>query len=140
MSSGQTRDFVLVYVNGQEHRIFGELAFMQLADYLRCERGLCGTKIVCAEGDCGACTVLVGRRDSSGKLEYKPLNSCIQGMYQLDCSHVITVEGLTPGEQLNPIQQSMVDCHGAQCGYCTPGFVVSLAALFEKCAHEDGQL
>ncbi len=140
MSSGQSRDYVLVYVNGQEHRVRDELAFMQLADYLRYEQGLYGTKIVCAEGDCGACSVLIGRKNEAGRLEYKPLNSCIQAMYQLDLAHVITVEGLTPGDSLSPIQQAMVDCHGAQCGFCTPGFIVSLAALFDKSAEQDSPL
>jgi xanthine dehydrogenase small subunit len=136
MSSGRTRDYILFYVNGREHKLTGQSAFMQLSDYLRAELGLCGTKVVCAEGDCGACTVMVGRPASNGKLSYKPLNSCIQAMYQLDCAHVVTVEGLTPEQELSAIQQSMVECHGAQCGFCTPGFVVSLAAMFEDIAAE----
>ena len=136
MSSGRIRDYILFYVNGREYRVTGHHAFMQLSDYLRAELGLCGTKVVCAEGDCGACTVLVGRAADSGKLSYKPLNSCIQTIYQLDCAHIVTVEGLTPEQQLSPIQQSMVECHGAQCGFCTPGFVVSLAAMFEDIAEK----
>jgi xanthine dehydrogenase small subunit len=134
MSSGTIRDYIVFYVNGRECRVTGQHAFMQLSDYLRAELGLCGTKVVCAEGDCGACTVLVGRTGNDDKLSYKPLNSCIQTIYQLDCAHIVTVEGLTPEQQLSPIQESMVECHGAQCGFCTPGFVVSLAAMFEDIA------
>jgi xanthine dehydrogenase small subunit len=80
---------------------------------------------------------LDGSKDSSGqKLDYVPVNSCIQYLYQLDCSHLITVEGLKVEGQLNPVQQSMVDHNGAQCGYCTPGFVVAMCGLANdlKCA------
>jgi xanthine dehydrogenase small subunit len=107
--------------------------FQPASDYLRLDLGKCGTKVVCAEGDCGACSVIIGRldgsKDSSGqKLDYVPVNSCIQYLYQLDCSHLITVEGLKVEGQLNPVQQSMVDHNGAQCGYCTPGFVLLCVA------------
>ena len=121
-----------MFVNGKEHRVRGESAFLPLSDYLRYELGACGTKVVCAEGDCGACSVLIGRK-AGDRLQYKAVNGCIQYMFQLDCSHVVTVEGLADSGDLNPIQQSMVDCHGAQCGYCTPGFVVALCGLFEEC-------
>lgn len=130
------RDYILLYINGTEHRVTGEKAFLPLSDYLRCDLGKCGTKVVCAEGDCGACSVLVGRlprQDNGGPaLQYKPLNGCIQFMHQLDCSHIITVEGVALGDRLSPVQESMVDCHGAQCGYCTPGFIVAMTALFEN--------
>jgi xanthine dehydrogenase small subunit len=139
MSTGQSRDFIFLYVNGREHKVKDSQAFMTLADWLRYAQGLCGTKIVCAEGDCGACSVLVGSTtpaassaDSTGStgFTYRPINACIQKMYQLDLRHVVTVEGLTPEAGLSPVQQAMVDCHGAQCGYCTPGFVVALSAFF----------
>ncbi|HEY9678358.1 MAG TPA: FAD binding domain-containing protein [Drouetiella sp.] len=125
------RDYILLYVNGREHRIRGEQAFVPITDYLRYDNGLCGTKVVCAEGDCGACTALVGHLEGD-KIVYRAVNSCIQFLFQLDCSHVITVEGLKLDQQLNAVQQSMVDCHGAQCGYCTPGFVVALCGLYDK--------
>lgn len=135
------RDYILLYINGQEQRINGAQAFQPASDYLRLDLGKCGTKVVCAEGDCGACSVIIGRlegnKDSSGqKLDYVPVNSCIQYLYQLDCSHLITVEGLKVEGQLNPVQQSMVDHNGAQCGYCTPGFVVAMCGLANdlKCA------
>ncbi len=103
---------------------------MPLSSYLRYEQGATGTKVVCAEGDCGACTVLLGKRMGE-EIEYKPVNSCILFMHQLDCSHIVTVEGVKPGEELNPVQQAMVDHHGAQCGYCTPGIIVSMCSLFD---------
>jgi xanthine dehydrogenase small subunit len=131
MSSGPTRDYILLYVNGKEHRVRDESAFLPLSDYLRYELGACGTKVVCAEGDCGACSVLIGKV-AGNELQYKTVNGCIQYMFQLDCAHVITVEGLADNDVLNPVQQTMVDCHGAQCGYCTPGFVVALSGLFEE--------
>jgi xanthine dehydrogenase small subunit len=141
------RDYILLYINGQEQRITGSQAFQPASDYLRLDLGKCGTKVVCAEGDCGACSVIIGRLDpkldakdnsNSQKLDYVPVNSCIQYLYQLDCSHLITVEGLKVEGQLNPVQQSMVDHNGAQCGYCTPGFVVAMCGLANdlKCAGE----
>lgn len=133
MPEGLTRDYVLLYVNGREQRIYGDDVFQPASDYLRLGLMHCGTKVVCAEGDCGACSVLVGRPSADGgKLVYVPLNSCIQYLYQLDCTHVITVEGLGSATCLNPVQASMVDHHGAQCGYCTPGFVVAMTALAER--------
>jgi xanthine dehydrogenase small subunit len=124
------RDFLLLHINGVPHRIEGETAFQSLSRYLRYEQRATGTKIVCEEGDCGACTVLVGRVENGG-LRYRPINSCIQFLFQLDCTSVITVEGLAKGGELTPIQTAMVDCHGAQCGYCTPGFVMALAGMYE---------
>ncbi|MFA6211000.1 MAG: FAD binding domain-containing protein [Candidatus Obscuribacterales bacterium] len=131
------RDYILLYINGQEQRISGAQAFQPASDYLRLDLGKCGTKVVCAEGDCGACSVMIGKLDSTGqKLDYVPVNSCIQYLYQLDCSHLVTVEGLRVEGQLNPVQQSMVDHNGAQCGYCTPGFVIAMCGLANdlKCA------
>ena len=125
------RDYLLLYVNGQRHAIRGESAFTCLTDFLRQERQLTGTKVVCAEGDCGACTVLVGRSGARG-LRYETRDACIQFLYQLDCTHVVTVEGLgTTGGLLHPVQEAMVEHHGSQCGYCTPGFVMALAGVFE---------
>lgn len=133
------RDYILLYINGQEHRVSGKQAFIPITDYLRGDLAACGTKVVCAEGDCGACTVMIGRAEG-GKLVYKPVNACIQYIFQLDCSHIITVEGLKVNGELNPIQEAMVECHGAQCGYCTPGFVVAMCAMADrrKCAEVSG--
>jgi xanthine dehydrogenase small subunit len=117
------RDHVRFFLNGQEQIVRGDAAFVTLAEFLRLNCGLPGTKIVCAEGDCGACTVLVGRP----RVQYIPVDACIQFIFQLDGMHVITVEGLPQNGDLHPAQQAMVDCHGSQCGYCTPGFVMAMA-------------
>ena len=94
-----------------------------LLDYLRQDRGLTGTKEGCNEGDCGACTVMV--RDATGR---RALNACILLMPQLHGREVTTVEGLSPPEgPLHPVQQAMIDHHGSQCGFCTPGIVMALA-------------
>lgn len=130
MTAG-SRDFVLLYVNGTRYEVRGERVFQSLSDFLRREVGLVGTKIVCAEGDCGACAVLIGRIESDNpkQLFYAAADSCILFLWQLDRTHVVTVEGLSCNGSLHPVQQAMVDCHGSQCGFCTPGFVMQLTDL-----------
>jgi xanthine dehydrogenase small subunit len=101
-----------------------------LLDFLRIDRNLRGTKEGCAEGDCGACTVLVGRL-LDGQLKYETVNACIRFVGSLDGCHVVTVDSLAvPGGPLHPVQQAMVDTHASQCGFCTPGFVMSLYGLW----------
>jgi|GEM_PF-15291 len=148
------RDYILFYVNGHRYEVSGADAFLSLADFLRRKLGLIGTKIVCSEGDCGACTVLVGRpKASSGQpdspLAYASIDACIQFVFQLDGTQVITIEGLNrmPGQRecgaspgaveyadighLHGVQQALVDCHSSQCGFCTPGFVMAMVGLHE---------
>jgi xanthine dehydrogenase small subunit len=101
-----------------------------LIDYLREVEGATGTKEGCGEGDCGACTVALGRL-RSGKLAYEPVNACIQLLGQVDGAEVVTVEDLVqPDGTLHPVQAAMVEKHASQCGFCTPGFVMSLFALY----------
>jgi xanthine dehydrogenase small subunit len=100
-----------------------------LLDFLRLERCLTGTKEGCAEGDCGACTVLIGRL-ADGAPAYETVNACIRFVGSLHGTHVVTVEHLASDGALHPVQQAMVDCHGSQCGFCTPGFVMSLYGLW----------
>lgn len=126
------RDSIVFYVNGRRIEARGAEAFLTLAEFLRGPLGLTGTKVVCAEGDCGACAVLAGRAEE-GRLRYRAINSCIQFVYQQDGAHIVTVEGLAAagGGRLHAAQESMIERHGSQCGFCTPGFVISLTALFE---------
>ena len=101
-----------------------------LLDFLRLDRKLRGTKEGCAEGDCGACTVLVGQL-FNGQLKYESVNACIRFVGSLDGCHVVTVEALAGADgSLHPVQQAMVDTHASQCGFCTPGFVMSLYGLW----------
>jgi xanthine dehydrogenase small subunit len=126
-------DHVLVYVNGRRHEVRGRGVFLSLSDFLRRAEGLVGTKIVCSEGDCGACTVLIGRAAADGsRLVYRPVDSCIQFMFQLDGTHVVTVEGIGGEESPSAVQQAMIECHGSQCGFCTPGFVVAMTGILEE--------
>jgi xanthine dehydrogenase small subunit len=101
---------------------------MTVLDYLRQMEHLTGTKEGCNEGDCGACTVVVARPEG-GQLRYRAVNACIQFLGTLDGCQLLTVEHLAKAGQLHPVQQAMVDCHGSQCGFCTPGFVMSLFAM-----------
>ncbi|MCA3443813.1 MAG: xanthine dehydrogenase small subunit [Rhodobacter sp.] len=110
-------------LNGTPVRVAGEPATRSLLDWLRDTRHLTGTKEGCNEGDCGACTVMV--TDAAGS---RALNSCILFLPQLHGKAVRTVEGIAaPDGRLHPVQQAMIDHHGSQCGFCTPGFVVSMA-------------
>ena len=134
MAKPKIRGEIRFILNGEDVALSSIAPDETLLDYLRLRRSLRGTKEGCAEGDCGACTVLVGRL-SAGKLVYESVNACIRFLGSLDGCHVVTVEHLRgTGEQLHPVQQAMVDFHGSQCGFCTPGFVMSLYALWMKSA------
>ena len=117
----------LNFVLNDEEIIADEPAHTTLLEFLR-EQGNTGTKEGCASGDCGACTVLV--RDKYGRSH--TINSCISPLGRFAGKQVITVEGLADGGSLHPVQQALVDCHGSQCGFCTPGFVMSLVSLVEN--------
>ncbi len=126
------RNEIRFVLNDREERLGAVRSPDTLLDHLRLVRRLRGTKEGCAEGDCGACTVLVGRREGGG-LVYEPVNACIRLMGSLDLCHVVTIEHLIGADgTLHPVQQAMVDCHGSQCGFCTPGIVMALYALWMR--------
>jgi xanthine dehydrogenase small subunit len=100
-------------------------------DYLRLEEKSKGTKEGCNEGDCGACTVALGTLRNE-RIEYEPVNACILLMGQLHRKELVTVDDLADGGVLHPVQQAMVEQHGSQCGFCTPGFVMALFTLYQK--------
>ena len=105
--------------------------------WLREDARCMGTKEGCAEGDCGACMVVVGSLDAAGALQLQPVNACLHFLPTLDGKALFTVEDVATSGQsaevaLHPVQQSLVDCHGSQCGFCTPGFVMSLWACYQR--------
>ena len=104
-----------------------------LLNYLRDGCGLSGTKEGCASGDCGACTVVIAQANDHGSaLEYRALNSCVTFLSAVHGKQLLTVEHLADGDRLHPVQAAMVDAHGSQCGFCTPGFVMSMFALYQQ--------
>ncbi|MGH6810176.1 MAG: xanthine dehydrogenase small subunit [Ensifer adhaerens] len=126
----QIRNTIRFLLNHRLVELSDVSAVQTLLDFLRIDRNLRGTKEGCAEGDCGACTVLVGRL-LDGQLKYETVNACIRFVGSLDGCHVVTVDSLaTPGGPLHPVQQAMVQTHASQCGFCTPGFVMSLYGLW----------
>jgi xanthine dehydrogenase small subunit len=129
---GKTRTAAVFYLNGRRHEVGADRAGMMLSDYLRYDRRLTGTKVVCAEGDCGACSVLRLFPYAAEANLYQPMNSCIATVAQMDGSSLVTVDALANGEELSPAQAAMLKSHGSQCGFCTPGFVVALTGLIEK--------
>jgi xanthine dehydrogenase small subunit len=124
------------FFHGKVQEVFDAAPTRTILQHLREDRHCTGTKEGCAEGDCGACTVVIGEMHN-GKLEMKSVNSCIQFMPTLDGKALFTVEDLKqPSSAMHPVQQAMVECHGSQCGFCTPGFVMSLWSLYLK---KDGE-
>ncbi|MGW6708524.1 xanthine dehydrogenase small subunit [Streptomyces sp. NPDC054956] len=134
-----------ITVNGKETPISPAAPHTTVLDFLR-ERGLTGTKEGCAEGECGACSLLVARPGVNKPTDWVAVNACLVPVAALDGQEVVTSEGLaTAGESgepvaLHPVQEEMAVRGGSQCGYCTPGFICSMAAEYyrpDRCAHAD---
>ncbi|MBC7584357.1 MAG: xanthine dehydrogenase small subunit [Tardiphaga sp.] len=118
------------HFRGRIHSVEGAAPTRTILQHLREDLHCIGTKEGCAEGDCGACTVMIGEV-KDGKLAFKAVNSCIQLLPALDGRALLTVEDLQQADgSLHPVQQALVACHGSQCGFCTPGFAMSLWALY----------
>jgi xanthine dehydrogenase small subunit len=119
-------------MDGEIRELRGVAPTMTVLQWLREEARRCGTKEGCAEGDCGACTVAIGERRGDKDMRYRAVNSCILFMPMLDGKELVTVESLKHAGRLHPVQRAMVECHGSQCGFCTPGFVMSLFTLYHS--------
>jgi len=118
------------YFRGAVHEVSGVAPTQTVLQHLREDLHCTGTKEGCAEGDCGACTVVVGSLEA-GELQLKAVNSCIQFTPTLDGKALFTVEDLQQADgALHPVQQALVECHGSQCGFCTPGFAMSLWGMY----------
>jgi xanthine dehydrogenase small subunit len=129
-----TRNCIQFRSKGRTIRLDRFVPQTTVLDWLRLEERATGTKEGCAEGDCGACTVVIARKHD-GRLVYEPVNACIATLGQLDGGELITVEDLAQEGKLHPVQTAMAAGHGSQCGFCTPGIVMSLFAHF----HGEGE-
>ncbi len=119
-------------INNDVINVTSAKADMMLLNYLREQKHMTGSKEGCASGDCGACTVVVVDIDDKQKLNYRQINACITPIHALHGKQIITVEHLKQNDQLHPVQQTVVEHHGSQCGFCTPGVVMSLYALSKQ--------
>lgn len=127
------RDTIRFLLDGELREVRDCDPTRTVLQYLREDLQRNGTKEGCAEGDCGACTVVVAEADEAGKgFTLRAINSCIQFLPTLDGKELFTVESLRGDGGLHPVQKAMVECHGSQCGFCTPGFVMSLFALYKN--------
>ena len=133
VNNGAENGTIRFLLDDNAHEVANVAPATTVLNYLREALQRTGTKEGCAEGDCGACTVVVADLDGE-QVRFRSVNSCIQFLPTLDGKALYTVESLKKlgGNGLHPVQQAMVDCHGSQCGFCTPGFVMSLFALYRN--------
>lgn len=131
----------ITYINGKRYALPPGRAEATLLQFLR-ESGLTGTKLGCGEGGCGACTVMVSSYEDS-QLVHRSINACLCPLYAVEGMHVVTCEGISnPRDGLHPVQEKLSKAHGSQCGFCTPGFVMSMYSLLrskgdEALTHEE---
>jgi xanthine dehydrogenase small subunit len=136
------RHMISFLLNNEITTIEHARADLTLLEYLREQKKLTGTKEGCASGDCGACTVVLAEVITPNKtpqrnLEYNAINSCVTFLSALHGKQLITVEHLSDENVLHPVQQSLVEHHGSQCGFCTPGFIMSMFALYKQAENPD---
>ncbi|TKR80121.1 hypothetical protein L596_014247 [Steinernema carpocapsae] len=127
------RESLRFFVNGREVVVQKPEATLSLATFLRSKLRLTGTKVACGEGTCGSCTVVIGKWDSeTQKPRYHAGNACLMPLYLVDDCLVITVEGVGSPEKMHAVQERLAFGHGTQCGFCSPGFVMSMYALLRN--------
>ncbi|KAJ7517365.1 hypothetical protein O6H91_21G020900 [Diphasiastrum complanatum] len=123
----------ILYVNGVRHVLPEDAAHLTLLEYLR-KFGLTGTKLGCGEGGCGACTVMVSSLYHGDRtIIHRAVNACLAPLYSVEGMHVVTVEGIGNARRgLHPVQEALSNAHGSQCGFCTPGFIMSMYTLLRS--------
>lgn len=122
---------IVVNVNGSRRSLAGAAVHTTALDWLR-DTGLSGSKEGCAEGECGACAMLVATPSADGGTAWTPVNACLVPVYALDGQEIVTAEGLGSVEALHPVQEKLAAAGGSQCGYCTPGFACSMAGEYYR--------
>src|SRR5690606_16893524 len=118
-------------VNGERRALAGTAPHSTALDWLRVT-GLPGSKEGCAEGECGACAMLLATPGEDGTTTWTPVNACLVPVYALDGQEIVTAEGLGSREDLHPVQEKLAEAGGSQCGYCTPGFACSMAGEYYR--------
>ena len=130
-----TSSNITCYINGKRTTITNPIPHWTLLDYIRAQPNLKGTKLGCGEGGCGACTVVLqvgNHRDETKRVRHIAVNACLFPLVGIDGKHVITVEGIGNVDRPHPLQERIAKLHGSQCGFCTPGIVMSLYALLRN--------
>ncbi|KAI5857796.1 molybdopterin binding aldehyde oxidase/xanthine dehydrogenase [Tricharina praecox] len=127
-----TTSTISFFLNGEQQTLHNIDPSATLLEYIRSHRGLKGTKLGCGEGGCGACTVVVQQADSRGRVECRAINACLAPIVSVDGKHLLTIEALGTVDAPHPLQQRIAALHASQCGFCTPGIIMSLYALLRN--------